>query len=586
MRYDSFSCFTVFSRKHSDEVQSLLPSVLYGWCNQTASAAMDNLTNTSDLAFEFSCLATENLSRTGFSNKTAWRIREELHYGTPVVATVLLIFFLVAFFWNLFIIVTFLVKHQLLKEPGNILLLNLAISDFLYAVITIMFSVVTEIGQSFVFGSNDFVRCDLCNFAGVFFMMLIGVAVFTLAVLSVDRFIHLTKALQYNKIMKIWRVLLIIVIIWVLSLLVSLFPIFGFGQYEFNNNFGACLPRFTGENLDSGINNYFYVVFIVMELLIPVSVLIITSIWTYKFISKFFKKNHRRKTLYRRESGGVSTGENPEDKQHRKQQIQLVKVFGALFISNIVSWTPLVFVAFLVIFISAERVPGEVYIFGYIAYLTSPVVHPIIESFFVKDLRYHVNRAKKFIGRGGTYIIRASTYAFRKKDLDKANARVDSGVETPPRQIRFFKSLRKGSEFSTEVVSLGSMSRDSTPRNTPSPSPQVPPRKTPSKPPHHLRRKVTFSEDEPAESHVGKPSDQQQRNGSLAEVPEEAQVACNGELLTPPEIGGSRVPGAQDGVLVAGEQSKPSVSAETIRYGVGDGEQEQIGEVTIRIDEC
>lgn len=525
---------------------------------------------------EFSCLVKENLSRTGLSNRTAWMIREDLHYGTPVVATVFMIFFWISFLWNLFIIISFMVKRKLLKEPGNILLLNLAITDFLYAVTTIMFSVVTEIAQEFVFGTNDIVRCRLCDFAGIFFYMLVLVAVHTLAVLSLDRFIHLTKALQYKKIMRKWIVFLIIFCIWVLSLIISLFPIFGFGQYEFNTNFGACLPRFTGENANTGINNYFFVVFTILELLIPMGVLVVTSIWTYKFISKFFKKNLRRRTLYRRDSAST-TGDNEEEKKHKKQQIQLVKVFGALLLSNIISWTPFVIVAIIVVFVSAESIPSEIYIFGYIAFLTSPVFHPIIESFFVKDLRYHVTRAKKFIGRGSTYIWRQSTYAFRKKDLDKANARIDAGAETPPRQIRFLKNR------DTEMVSL---SEDNSTRDTP--SPLIGAKTSAAKEPKHLRRKVTFSED------PGEPS-QKQRNGALADVAEETPVTCNG-LLTPPEVASARVPHAVEDSSEATQRDNatrssgdkldvdnPRESGEVARYGT---EQEQVGEVTIRIDEC
>ena len=452
---------------------------------------MSNETNTTvniTTGVEFNCLVRENLSSSEVSNSTAWTIQESLLYGTPYVATVILIFFLLSFFWNLFIIITFLVKYNLLKQPGNIILLNLAITDLLISVMVLLFSMVTEIAQEFVFGSTDLVRCGLCDTAGFFFLLLFQISIHSLAALSLDRFIHLTRPLNYKHIMKPWRAIVIIISIWVISFVLAVLPLVGFGQIEFNRNFGACVQRFTGENADSGLQNFYYVAFSTLWDLIPVVFLFVTNIWTYKFVSKFLKRNFRRASTYRRED--KKTGDN---KNYHKQQRQLAKVFSALLVSSMISWTPVLCVIFLIIFIPADDLPNEVYTFGWICYLTTPVFHPILESLFVKDLRYQVTRAKTSVQRAGSAILKSSTnFFFSDKALEEANEAMDERPDRPStRRIVFFKPHTRPEKFesNTELYSI----------STAIPSPNIERKSSlaqkQSSHPRKLHRKITFSDD-------------------------------------------------------------------------------------------
>ena len=446
--------------------------------------ALNNETNETNNAVPstFNCLIQENVSSVNITDPSHWRIREELLYGTPYVATVILIFFLLSFFWNLFIIITYFVKYRLLKEPANIFLLNLAFADLLVALTTMLFSIVTEIVQEFVFGSTDVVRCGLCNFAGVFLIFLIAVSLHMLAVLSVDRFILLTWPLRYKRIMNKWKAIVIVIVVWIIAILIALPPVFGFGQNEFNRNFGACLPRFTGTNPLSGIGSQFYAAFVALEALIPILVLAFTNVWTYRLVAKFLKKNITRRRTFR----GKGSGSDEERKYH-SQQRQLVRVFGALFISNIISWTPVLVVVFLIFFISASVLPREIYIFGWICYLTNPVVHPIIESFFVKDLRYQIRRAKKTVRRASSAVYRQSTRLFNRSALEEANAKMDkeeAGGKKQGRKFMFLKEQgRLRSEMDTEMVSMDE-------------STMIPTLNTPDVP-RRLNRKITFSDEHP-----------------------------------------------------------------------------------------
>lgn len=426
----------------------------------TQAPEMNNTSNDSN----FSCLNSD-ISHTNITDQEFWKIREEFRsVAAPVVVAIISLFFVVAFTWNLFIIITFFVRYRLLKEPANILLLNLAIADFLVALITMVFSIITMATREFIFGSSDVVRCGFCDSLGVIFMTLIAVSIHSLAVLSIDRFILLSFPLKYKSISTPCRAVTVVIAVWCLALLISIPPTFGFGEIEFNRFFGFCIPRFTGGN------NFFYVVFIVIEYLVPIITLVVTNIWTVKIVLKFLKRNLVRRQTYRRGKERKADSSN-----YHKQQTQLVKVFGALLISHIITWSPVIIVVMVIaVFEEAENILPQIYIFGWICYLTNPVIHPMIESFFVKDLRYQVRKAKREVGKslrraGSTIYRKASQLTFASEALDAANASMDESVAASTTTSRYsnrrLNRMRRintdtGMEPETDLVSLGQLTPD------------------------------------------------------------------------------------------------------------------------------
>ena len=259
--------------------------------------------------------------------------------------------------------------------------------------------------------------------------------------LSIDRFILLSRPLRYKRLMNRWKAILICVILYAICFVLAVLPLVGFGAYEFNGRFAACVPRFTPSK------NRNYIIVLVAEALIPIVAIGITNVWTYRLVSKFLKRNFRRRSTFRRRDLESSNKDGiGENQKHRNQQKQLVKVFSALFAANIISYTPTI-LAFILFLPLRDRLPGEIYIIGFICFMTAPVFHPILESFFVKELRYQVSRAKKGVRRVSTVIIRQTTQLFNSKTLDEANknANQENENDTPrpkKRSIRFLDGRR------------------------------------------------------------------------------------------------------------------------------------------------
>ena len=395
----------------------------------------DNMTNFTD---EFDCRISEQ-SSVNITNRTAWEVTAGKEVGTIIIGVILLLLFLVGTIWNLFIIITFFIKYQLLKEPANIFLLNIALMDLGLCLTIMMFSFVTAFNQEFVFGTNDVQRCAMCNVSSFFFIFLVLVSLHVLAALSIDRFILLSRPLRYKRFMNRWRAIAICIFVYILCFIIAMLPLPGieFGQYEFNVRLSACMPRFTPSR------NFIYAVFLALEALIPIIAVAITNVWTYRLVSKFLKKNFRRKSTYRRKDTEAASSEPSEGQKHQKQQKQLVKVFGALLIGTIIAYTPTITITmiFLILLLNdmPDLIPPEVYIVGFLSFLTSAVIHPIVESFFVKELRYQVNRARKGVRRASTAIYRQTTQLFRPETLDEAEKKVneDTTPQSRRKNIRF-----------------------------------------------------------------------------------------------------------------------------------------------------
>lgn len=428
----------------------------------SGSGSGENFTNVTNMTEEFDCRLSERSSLM-ITNQTSWEVQAGEEAGTIIIGVILLLMFLVGTIWNLFIIITFFMKFRLLKEPANIFLLNIAITDLGLCLTIMMFSFVTAFNQEFVFGTNDIQRCAVCNTSAFFFIFLVLVSLHVLAALSIDRFILLSRPLRYKRYMNRCRAIAICIGIYILCFIIAIMPLPGieFGQYEFNIRLSACMPRFTPAN------NFIYSVFLALEALIPIIAVAITNVWTYRIVSKFLKKNFRRKSTYRRRDVEEASSEPSAGQKHQKQQKQLVKVFGALLIGTIIAYTPTITITliFLLLLLNdmPDLIPPEVYIIGFLSFLTSAVIHPIVESFFVKELRYQVNRARKGVRRVSTTIIRQTTQLFSNKALEEAERRADDDT-TPKskRNIRFLNGtlVTIGENSVSAVTEMEDMGND------------------------------------------------------------------------------------------------------------------------------
>lgn len=332
---------------------------------------------------DFSCL-NGDLSRNSITLEQ-WQMHETIQDGAPAIAAVMILFLLVAFTSNAFILVSML-WQGLLHQPAHILLFNLAITDLLVSITIMPFTITSGITREFVFGESDYVRCKVCQ-TGMIFTVLSSVSLHTLALLSLDRFLFIFLPFHYKKLVTAKRVAVTLLAVWVLCIVLSVPPLFGFGEIKFATSVGNCFVSFFGETHLT--KNIYYILLILLEALIPVIVLIVTNVWLLCLMRRHFAHVLRaRKSLTAAEKAERRKSIREKVyKQHNHQQLQLLRVFGAVFLSNFITWLPALALALAAMVVDFDTVPAGVIAFVYLTYISHSVFHPLIEACFIFQLR-------------------------------------------------------------------------------------------------------------------------------------------------------------------------------------------------------
>ena len=310
------------------------------------------------------------------------------------ITAILILLLLIGLPWNVLIIAS-IIKKRLYKQPTIILLLNLAITDLLVCLLVMPLNIVTGIAGGFIFGASDRVRCQVCQ-TGVIFTILILVSLFNLAIISVDRFIFIKAAMHYKKWITPIKMVIATILIWVLSILVSIPALVGFGEMRFSTAVGICTIAFSGETHITSNSNY--LIFLAIVAVIPILTLAITNIWALCLIQKYLRK--KKKSMKETKLTHRKSFHKEMRKKHNVMQVKLVKIYTAIFVTNIITWLPML--ARLVIgaveetdeYSQAVRISGSL---AYIALISQSVVHPIVQASLIGDVRKNIKAFFKIL---------------------------------------------------------------------------------------------------------------------------------------------------------------------------------------------
>ncbi len=185
----------------------------------------------------------DNASKDSISMEI-WSLND-LRTSGLVVAVFEIIFIILGLPWNLIVLVT-AVKERLYHQPAIILLMNLIISDLVVIVSILPFEIMVGIAGNYIFGGSDAERCKSC-FIGLVNLSFSLVSIFTISMMSFDRFIFIYKPLHYEKIITPTRTVLAIIVAWAITILVTIFPTFGVGDLTFYPPFLSCIVDYSSQ---------------------------------------------------------------------------------------------------------------------------------------------------------------------------------------------------------------------------------------------------------------------------------------------------------------------------------------------------
>ncbi|XP_053284999.1 alpha-1A adrenergic receptor [Pleuronectes platessa] len=148
----------------------------------------------------------------------------EVHLSRAIpLALVLGAFIVFAIAGNILVILA-VVCNRHLRTPTNYFIINLAIADLLLGTTVLPVSATLEILDYWVFGR---IFCDIWAAVDV---LCCTASIMSLCVISIDRYIGVSHPLQYPGIVTEKRALLAMLGVWVLSVVISIGPLFGWKQ--------------------------------------------------------------------------------------------------------------------------------------------------------------------------------------------------------------------------------------------------------------------------------------------------------------------------------------------------------------------
>lgn len=272
-----------------------------------------------------------------------WRSRDisdTFRNAGITTGSVMLLFFLIGLPSNAMIILSIL-SQKLYKQPTVLLLLNLALADLMACCLVMPPTIVTGLVGEYIFGGTDQIRCNVCQ-TGVILMILAMVNLHILALLSLDRFVLIKFPLRYRKLVTVKKAVFAVFGVWILSILISMLPLFGFGAIYYDHPTFTCTAQFDGNTHIT--KNIYYLILVLVETTLPFSVLIITNIWIVFIAQKQIREVYSIKRNIVGLDKQMEYSQMLKNKlQHKKnkKQLQLLRVFGSILISNLITWIPL-----------------------------------------------------------------------------------------------------------------------------------------------------------------------------------------------------------------------------------------------------
>lgn len=334
-----------------------------------------------------SCLDV-NLSRHSV-NPEYWNTRDissSSRVTGILTASTMLSFLLIGLPSNVLIILIILLR-RLYEQPTEILLLSLAIADLLTCVLVLPQIIVAGFAGEFIFGDSDYVRCKVCQ-SGIVFVGLTVFTVHVLALMSLDRCMYIRLPLRYGKIITKKTTVVSVVLVSLLSVLFSIFPLFGFGDIAYDLKTFSCSPNFDHETLL--VKNIYYMVLLISEALVPLSILIITNTWVlciaHKQMKAIYKIQRSIKNAEKELEFSLSIRNRLRQEKYHKQ-FQLTRAFGAIFISNIITWSPVIIRVIEVVVKGSDDFPLWSNFIIIVSIVSHSVIHPIIQACLIPDIR-------------------------------------------------------------------------------------------------------------------------------------------------------------------------------------------------------
>ncbi|XP_070540316.1 rhodopsin, GQ-coupled-like isoform X2 [Ptychodera flava] len=253
---------------------------------------------------------------------------KEAHY---LIAVILSVMGFIGFFGNGLVIYVF-TKTKYLRTPGNMLIVNLAISDWLMSITNFPPMIASSFNQYWLFGK---LGCELYGFAGGLSGLM---SIYTMTAIAYDRYYVICKPMKATRTVTSKRSMKFIAGVWFYALLWSALPFAGVGAYILEGYATSCTFDYIDQSL---INVAFVTAMYTAGFLVPV-------FWIISCYSRMvYTMRKHRQELDRIQDKAGRQGDVTKTQEavlkvskEAKSEFKLAKIALILIVCFMFSWVP------------------------------------------------------------------------------------------------------------------------------------------------------------------------------------------------------------------------------------------------------
>ena len=280
-------------------------------------------------------------------------------FSTPAVAAVLSIETVAGLVANVVILCITLYQRKSWKQSSTIFFTSLILAHLVLLLVYLPLSIIAIAAEEWIFGRSFEEKSGTCSFAAYVFWYCLMVITLTLDAISFDRFLFIVKPHLHKRFMRPWVALTLTIAIWILSAILNSAPFFGLGVFRYENWFGSCIPVWI--SID-------FVAYSLTIIILFLSVIVITSLWTFCFTRRFMN-----------EQSLLTTSD-----AYTSQKKRLFGIFGSMLIVYGICFTPGTIMIILIPFVES---PTELFLTSYICILFITVANPVVQSYFRPEIK-------------------------------------------------------------------------------------------------------------------------------------------------------------------------------------------------------
>ncbi|KAG5668274.1 hypothetical protein PVAND_016221 [Polypedilum vanderplanki] len=275
----------------------------------------------------------------------------------------LAIFCIIAFLGNLCVIFIF-TKTKSLRTPSNLLVVNLAVSDFMIMFTMGLPMIINCFYETWIFGP---LACQIYGMCGSLFGC---VSIWTMTMIAFDRYNVIVKGIT-AKPMTNGGAILRIFFVWAASLIWTILPLFGWNRYTPEGNMTACGTDYLTKGWES---RSYVLVYGIWVYFMP----LLLIIYSYYFILEAVSAHEKNMREQAKKMNVVSL--RSADNQATSVECKLAKVALMTISLWFMAWTPYLIINFASIFNLTKITPlGSIWgsLFAKANAIYNPVVYGI-----------------------------------------------------------------------------------------------------------------------------------------------------------------------------------------------------------------